>query len=92
VNVEAFPLDMLVSSIEMPAAFWRLVFDQSTVGQNRSDVVALANHPGRVGVLGADRFEKFDGKIMRVAVNIHDETSLMKALQVAANAACAWSR
>jgi hypothetical protein len=69
VDVEAFPVDMLVASIEMPAAFRRLVFNQSSVGQNRSDIVALANHPRRVRVLGAHRLEKFNRKAMRVAVD-----------------------
>ena len=76
VDVEAFPIHVLVPRIEMPAAFWRLVFDQGTVGQNRSDIVALANHPGRVWILGAHRLEKFYRKIMRVAVNIHGSNLL----------------
>src|SRR5687768_5762804 len=76
VDVEALPVEMLVSSIEMPAPFWRLVFDEGTVGEDRSNVVALANHPGRVRIFGTHRFEKFYRKIMRVAVNVHGRNLL----------------
>src|SRR5262245_24159617 len=71
VNVESLPVHVLISSIEMPTPFGGLILDQGAVRQHRSHVVAVSDHPRRVWILSAHSLQKLDGKIMRVAVNVH---------------------
>src|SRR5262249_4609947 len=70
-HVEPFPIDVLIACVQMPPSFGRLVLDQSSVRQHRSNIVAVAHHPWGMRILGADSFQKFYREIMRVAVDIH---------------------
>src|ERR1051325_8591588 len=83
VNIEAFPVGLLHTRIEMPASFRGLILDQRPVRQHGTNVIAISHDSGRFGILIADSLEKADREIMGIAVDVHGVPSDLSIWEIA---------